>query len=242
MTLRKLKSAGVLILVPLMFATSSQLASAAPTVTKTLSNQKTFTSWANADSTSPIFSQPNEHSQIVSHLHYLTSDNLPAVFLVLKSQTGADGVTWYKIAFSARPNGQEGWVLPGNLNPLTVDRTFMLVDLGARKLTLYKEGKEIFSTPIGVGRPSLPTPVGHFWVQEEFRSNDPFYGPWAVGTSAYAPSLTEWPGGGVVGIHGTNQPSLIPGDPSHGCVRLRDSAITELISILPIGTPIDIVQ
>ena len=46
------------------------------------------------------------------------------------------------------------------------------------------------------------------------------YGPWAFGTSAYS-VLSDWPGGGVIGIHGTNQPHLIPGRPSHGCVRVE---------------------
>jgi lipoprotein-anchoring transpeptidase ErfK/SrfK len=69
----------------------------------------------------------------------------------------------------------------------------------------------------------------------------PAYGPYAFGTSAYAPSLSEWPGGGVVGIHGTDQPGLIPGRPSHGCVRMRNADITRLWRLMPVGTPINIV-
>ena len=62
-----------------------------------------------------------------------------------------------------------------------------------------------------------------------------------MGTSAYAPHLTDWPGGGVVGLHGTDQPSLIPGRPSHGCIRLHNRAITRLYWLVPRGTPVDIV-
>ena len=32
----------------------------------------------------------------------------------------------------------------------------------------------------------------------------------------------------MVGLHGTNQPRLIPGRPSHGCVRLRNEDIARL--------------
>ena len=71
-------------------------------------------------------------------------------------------------------------------------------------------------------------------------SNAPVYGPFALGTSAYAPTLSEWPGGGVVGIHGTNEPQLIPGRPSHGCVRMRDADIARLWSLIGLGTPIQI--
>ena len=42
--------------------------------------------------------------------------------------------------------------------------------------------------------------------------------------------LTDWPGGGVVGIHGTNQPELIPGRPSHGCIRVPNPHIAALAS------------
>jgi lipoprotein-anchoring transpeptidase ErfK/SrfK len=53
--------------------------------------------------------------------------------------------------------------------------------------------------------------------------------------------LSDWPRGGVVGIHGTNAPGLIPGRPSHGCVRLRNPAILRLAKLMPVGTTIRIV-
>ena len=71
--------------------------------------------------------------------------------------------------------------------------------------------------------------------------NNSAYGPYAIGTSAYSPTLTDWPGGGVVGIHGTDQPGLVPGHPSHGCVRLHNGDVTRLYRILQLGTPITII-
>ena len=50
--------------------------------------------------------------------------------------------------------------------------------------------------------------------------------------------LTDWPGGGVIGIHGTDQPGLIPGRPSHGCVRVRNGDVKRLYALTPIGTPL----
>ena len=63
------------------------------------------------------------------------------------------------------------------------------------------------------------------------------YGPFAFGTSAYS-SLTDWPGGGVVGMHGTNEPRLVPGRPSHGCIRLRNADILRLARMVSVGTPL----
>ena len=65
------------------------------------------------------------------------------------------------------------------------------------------------------------------------------YGPRAFGTGAYS-RLSDWPGGGVVGIHGTNRPSLLPGRPSHGCIRLPNRAIKRLYRLMAIGTPVHI--
>lgn len=61
-------------------------------------------------------------------------------------------------------------------------------------------------------------------------------------SSERAPSrvLTDWPGGGYIGIHGTNRPELIPGRISHGCIRLRNADVLRLARLMPLGTPISI--
>jgi lipoprotein-anchoring transpeptidase ErfK/SrfK len=92
-----------------------------------------------------------------------------------------------------------------------------------------------------VGRPNWPTPRGQFYVRDRVRSLDsPFYGPVAFGTSARSAVLTEWPAGGFIGIHGTNEPGLLPGWVSHGCIRMRNPDILRLARLLPVGTPLTI--
>jgi lipoprotein-anchoring transpeptidase ErfK/SrfK len=59
-------------------------------------------------------------------------------------------------------------------------------------------------------------------------------------TSARSRVLTDWPGGGYVGIHGTDRPELIPGRISHGCIRLRNADVLRLARLMPLGTPITI--
>ena len=105
--------------------------------------------------------------------------------------------------------------------------------------TLLRRGRRIWSARVLIGAPGTETPAGHFWVREKFRfRNTPVYGTHAIGTSAYAPRLTDWPGGGVVGLHGTDQPELIPGRPSHGCIRVRNGDIARLWRRLHLGTPL----
>jgi lipoprotein-anchoring transpeptidase ErfK/SrfK len=61
------------------------------------------------------------------------------------------------------------------------------------------------------------------------------------GTSARSAHLTDWPDGGFIGIHGTDQPQLIPGRVSHGCIHMRNADIVALGRLMPIGTPLVIV-
>ena len=119
--------------------------------------------------------------------------------------------------------------------------THLYVDRAHFRATLKKNGKVIFTTRVGVGRSIWPTPRGEFYIRSKLTNfNDPFYGPIAFGTSARSAVLTDWPGGGFVGVHGTNQPEILPGRVSHGCIRLKNAAIVQLARIMPVGTPLTI--
>ncbi len=96
---------------------------------------------------------------------------------------------------------------------------------------------------MGVGKPATPTPTGHFWIDERFQISDPSSGyyPYAFGTTDYS-TLTDWPGGGVVGIHGPYyDPQGIPGYISHGCIRLEVADDFWLAAHLMLGTPVDVI-
>lgn len=207
-----------------------------------LSNLHTSTRWAYPTEEAEIRSQPSGHSRPIGRLRFLTIDNQAELYVVLASARLASGAVWLQIEVPARPNGQVGWVPSGALGTLQLNDSYLRVNQQKLTVTLFRKGREIFQAPVGVGKPSTVTPDGHFYVLEKLRAVDaPIYGPFALGTSAYAPTLTEWPGGGVVGIHGTNEPQLIPGRPSHGCVRLRDAEIARLWPLVELGTPIEII-
>jgi lipoprotein-anchoring transpeptidase ErfK/SrfK len=120
-------------------------------------------------------------------------------------------------------------------------RTRLVVDVAKRQLTLLKDRRAVLRVPVGVGAPDAPTPHGQFVVRNILtRFKSKFYGPIALGTSARSATLTDWPGGGYIGIHGTDEPDLVPGAISHGCIRLRNADIVKLAHELPIGTPLTI--
>jgi lipoprotein-anchoring transpeptidase ErfK/SrfK len=119
--------------------------------------------------------------------------------------------------------------------------THLVVDHRTLTATLYRGGRRIFETPVGVGQDRYPTPTGEFYIRDlVIGYTDPAYGPAAFGTSARSRVLTDWPNGGYIGIHGTNDPSILPGRVSHGCIRMRNSAIATLRRLMPVGTPLTI--
>jgi len=115
----------------------------------------------------------------------------------------------------------------------------MAISRSARKLNLYQGSRLLYRTTVAVGRPGMETPVGNFYVTARFVPDNSFLGVFAFETSAYS-RLTDWPGGGVVGIHGTSLPQLLGQAVSHGCVRMSNEAASFLRRYVPVGTPIKI--
>jgi lipoprotein-anchoring transpeptidase ErfK/SrfK len=119
----------------------------------------------------------------------------------------------------------------------------LVVRLKAQTVELFDGETSLAQWPAGVGTEEYPTPVGSFFVLEALRPADEGgpYGPLAYGLSAHSDVLSEFAGGdGRAAVHGTNQPSYLPGKVSHGCVRLRNEHIEFLADRIELGDPIDI--
>jgi lipoprotein-anchoring transpeptidase ErfK/SrfK len=181
---------------------------------------------------------PSPEAPPVARVRLRTPEGTSNLVLLLG---GAKGRTrsWVHVRLPVLPNNSTGWVPRAALGGYRFLRTRLVVDRKRLTATLYYDHRVIFRAPVGVGRPESPTPPGRFYVRDKLTSfPDPFYGPVAFGTSARSPVLTDWPAGGFVGIHGTNQPGLIPGRISHGCIRLRNADILRLARLMPVGTPL----
>jgi lipoprotein-anchoring transpeptidase ErfK/SrfK len=204
-----------------------------------LSNESTTTRWAYAIARGTAFSTPSKRSHRVGRLRYLTEDGFPEVYIVLSSWKDANHTQWLHVRLPQRPNNVTGWVVRSAVGDFHIVHTELVVDKRKLRATLYRNGRRIFSAPVGVGKASTPTPAGRSWIREKFPvSGNPVYGPRALGTATYSNTLTDWPGGGVVGMHGTDQPYLVPGHPSHGCIRLHNADILRLYPLVPVGTPL----
>jgi len=188
-----------------------------------------------------VRSGPSRSARVLKTLTQFRPDYHPRTVLAVGTRYAANGQpAWYRITIPGRPNGRTGWIPAAAADLSPVDR-WLVVYRGARKFELYVGGSLRRTGPVAVGARGMETPTGLFFVQSRFVPNRyPILGAFAFETSGYS-KLSDWPGGGVVGVHGTNAPWLMGQAVSHGCVRLRNSDIVALRKLVRVGTPIKIV-
>jgi hypothetical protein len=185
----------------------------------------------------PVRKTPDPTAHVIKVMHDFRPDFRPQEMFAVGSQVGSDGQVWYHISIPMRPNGTYGWI-PARTVSLSPTHNQIVVNLRTRTIDLYKFGKHKWHGKVAIGAPGRETPLGHYYVAARFVPyHDTFLGVFAVETSAYS-KLTEWPGGGVVGIHGTSLPQLLGKAVSHGCVRVSNQTAAKMKSLAPLGTPI----
>jgi lipoprotein-anchoring transpeptidase ErfK/SrfK len=144
-----------------------------------------------------------------------------------------------------RPNGSSGWV-PRSQVRVFRDPYRVKIDLSRHRLTAWRYGSTIVRASVGVGRAVTPTPAGTYYIVSRIRPYDPgsVYGAFAFGLSAHSNVFTRFGfgGDGRIGLHGTNDPSGVGHDVSHGCIRMTNRVILRLSRMLPLGTPVAITR
>jgi hypothetical protein len=116
-------------------------------------------------------------------------------------------------------------------NLMRANGSYITITLSIRRLNFYEGGRLVKSYPVGVGKPSTPTPTGTFRIREKV-----MHPGGALGTRWMGLSIP----GGNYGIHGTNNPPSIGGYVSNGCIRMYNHDVEELFPKVMIGTVVEI--
>ncbi len=118
----------------------------------------------------------------------------------------------------------------------------IVVSLPDRKLALVQDGKVVRVYRTAVGAPKSPSPTGSFKIVEALE-NPTWYGKGKiVPPGKNCPIGTRWLGLSLkgYGIHGTNVPSSIGHNVSHGCIRLRNRDVEELFAMVGAGDEVEL--
>ena len=103
------------------------------------------------------------------------------------------------------------------------------VSTSVHQLKLFDGNILIKTYPIAVGKILTPTPTGTYTI-----INKQLYPPGQFGILWMGLSNPHY------GIHGTNHPSSIGKNLSHGCIRMFNQDVLELSSKAPLGTIVSI--
>jgi hypothetical protein len=151
---------------------------------------------------------------------------------------------WYDVRLAQRPNGSTAWVLAQNVTVAATPYR-IVIDLGSTHLTLLRNDRPVFSTPVGIGTPRYPTPTGHYFVALFAEPPTPAYGAFVMVTSAHSNTITDWErsGDAIIAIHGPLGSDSEIGSRgaaiSHGCIRLHEVDLLRLRDV-PVGSPVDV--
>lgn len=105
----------------------------------------------------------------------------------------------------------------------------IIVDLSQRMLYLLDNDVVIRGFPVGIGKMLTESPLGDFTIINKQPNPGGPFGVFWMGLSK--PHY---------GIHGTNDPSSIGREVSHGCIRMHNEDVLTLSAIVPIGTQVTI--
>lgn len=185
-----------------------------------------------------VFAEPGVPHPEVPSMSNPTHEGLDVVFQVLEEQE-----EYLKVRISARPNGTVGWVKRDQVSLREVPNR-VLVEVGARRVTVFQGDEVLLQETVAVGTDRTPTPLGEFFVDGivDLAYKGGPYGAFQVSVSGFSDVLKSFDGGnGQIALHGTNRPDLLGQPVSNGCVRLSNEAITTLAWLAPTGTPVEIV-
>lgn len=189
------------------------------------------------------FTKPNRSSGSageVNEVRPITGER--TVLPVVAHRTDSHGAQWLEVLLPGRPNSHTGWIEAGIVT-LSVTDWQIVVHLSTRQVVVYSSGHVVRTFLSIVGKPSTPTPTGHFFVEETVPLGPQGSGaPFALALSARSNALPQFDGGpGQVALHGIANIGGTPGTAvSHGCVRLDTADTTWLGAHISSGVPVTI--
>jgi lipoprotein-anchoring transpeptidase ErfK/SrfK len=195
-----------------------------------------------------VRNRPNVHGKLVAFVgarRPITGER--TVLPVLAHTIDKHGRAWLRVRLPGRAlHGNRpprtGWISASHTR-VSATPWHIVVELKARRVVVYLNGRRVRTFRAIVGKRSTPTPPGQYFVEENVQlpANQPG-GPFALATSDRSNVLQQFDGGpGQIALHGLDHLGGQLGTAaSHGCIRVADSSITWLAAHIDPGVPVTI--
>ncbi len=164
------------------------------------------------------------------------------------------------------PGAGKSILVPGRMILPNVPRVGIVVNLPEHRLYYFPKPKKktdvplVYTYPVSIGKMDWRTPIGETRVIS--RHKNPVWVPTASVRAEHAaegdilpavvPSGPDNPlglfalrlaaGNGTYLIHGTNNPIAVGLAVTHGCIRMYPEDIEALFALVPVGTPVRIIN
>jgi lipoprotein-anchoring transpeptidase ErfK/SrfK len=119
----------------------------------------------------------------------------------------------------------------------------IVVSIPDRKLAVLEDDQVVKIFPTAVGAPKTPSPAGAFAIMQRIPDPTWYTKGKIVPPGKANPLGTRWLGltKKGYGIHGTNRPSSIGRNASHGCIRMKNTDVEELFDMMSIGDSVELI-
>lgn len=118
----------------------------------------------------------------------------------------------------------------------------IVVSIPDRKLAVLEDDRVVKVYQTAVGATVSPSPEGSFTIVNHIADPTWYSKGRVVPPGKSNPLGTRWMGLSKkgYGIHGTNVPSSIGKNASHGCIRMRNRDVEELFEIMAVGDVVEL--
>ena len=119
----------------------------------------------------------------------------------------------------------------------------IVVSVPDRKLAVMEGDRVVRIFETAVGAPKSPSPTGTFTIVNGMENPTWYTKGRIVPPGPANPLGTRWLGLSQkgYGIHGTNVPSSIGKNASHGCIRMRNADVEQLFTMVAVGDTVELV-
>ena len=144
---------------------------------------------------------------------------------------------WAQVRVPQGGNNGTAWVQTSQFRWASSNRMIQ-INVSNNTVTVFEGSNVLLTTAAVTGKSTSRTPIATGWVEETIPGPSPAFGPRLISLGLWSTDLTSFGGSTFpkIALHGTNAPHLMGTNNSNGCIRVPNDVITQIESLVPVGS------